>query len=665
MSQERGRLRPGILHSLTAALGAILLPHVTHLPLWCSAACAAFLGLRTMLTWRGQASPGRWTLVALALACALGIALGFGAAFGRDASVALLALMLGLKLLETQSSRDATVCICLGYFLIITNFLYSQTIPTAACMLVLMIWLTATMVSAQDRTGALGPKQCLRLAGTLLLQGLPVMLVLFLLFPRINGPLWGFPQANNSSLTGLSDRMSPGSISNLGRSDAVAFRVEFQSPMPSPASLYWRGPVLWDFDGRTWNAAAMLSTAPMQHTAKGPSINYTVTLEPHSQRWLFAIDLPRNVPDGVLLTGDYQLLAEQPVRARIRYDISSHSSYQYGLEEAPQALVRALRLPEGLNPRARELAQALLAAQRQPQAVVNEVLRMFRTQLFYYTLEPPPLGRHSVDEFLFRTKRGFCEHYASAFVFLMRAAGIPARVVTGYQGGELNPVGDYLIVRQSEAHAWAEVWLRGQGWVRVDPTAAVSPARIQRGIAAAVPEADPLPLSVRGNLEALRSLAFTWDAVANAWNQWVLGYSPDRQMELLHDLGLAHPNWRTLVILVVGLISSVLGALAFVILLRLRPAPGDPVEQLWKRFCAKLARAGAPRRISEGPQDFAQRAAKRLPSMGKEIAAITQCYIGLRYADPGPRPQEAHPKEVRRLQALIRHLRPGRGPPRT
>jgi transglutaminase-like putative cysteine protease len=494
-----------------------------------------------------------------------------------------------------------------------------------------MAWLTATLVSLQDRGLRLDWHGALRWSGVLLLQAAPVMLVLFFLFPRVQGPIFGFPQATSAGVTGLSDRMSPGDLSNLGLSDEVAFRVQFDSHAPKPAAMYWRGPVLWDFDGRTWMAGEPPPRLLPRHEARGEPLRYTVTLEPHSTRWMFAIDLPGKLPAGTYLLSDYQLLAMRPVRNRVRYEMTSDLGYRYGMEESPEMLQRALRVPPGYNPRALELARALRARSATDQEVITNALNLFRTQLFFYTLVPPPLGRDSVDEFLFNTRRGFCEHYASAFVFLMRAANIPARVVTGYQGGEMNPVGEYLIVRQSEAHAWAEVWLQGEGWVRIDPTAAVSPARVELGIAAAVPQSDPLPVSVRGNLAWIKQLRLTWDAVANSWNQWVLGYTPDRQVKFLHSVGISSPSWQTSAILMMTASGLVALALAAVVLLKLRSVRGDPVQRVWLRFCRKLEKLGCPRASAEGPVDFARRAAQSFPALAQQIDAIARLYVDLRY----------------------------------
>ena len=623
-----------------------------RIPVWVSAAVAAMLVSRAWLAWRGAALPGKWMLIPLTVLGTGGVVLTYGPGLGRDASVALLAIMLGLKVLEVKASRDATVVVCLGFFLIITNFLYSQTIPTALFMVVVMAWLTATLVALQDRNHTLAASQALGTAATLMLQAAPLTVALFLLFPRVQGPIFGFPQAASTGVTGLSDRMSPGSLSRLGLSDEVAFRVRFTSQAPAPHGLYWRGPVLWDFDGRTWTTGdtATTATGVVRHQTNSDVVRYTVTLEPHNMRWVFAIDLPTAAPPDTVLTNDYQLLSTRPVRNRLRYDVSSQLAYRYGLDEQPGLLRRALLIPRGYNPKSLELARQIRQQSSSEEDVVKNALDVFRSQPFFYTLVPPELGRDAVDEFLFVTRRGFCEHYASSFVFLMRAAGVPARVVVGYQGGEMNPLGDYMIVRQSEAHAWAEVWLSKQGWVRVDPTAAVSPARIQAGIAAAVPASEPLPISVRGNWQLLNRIHFTWDAMANFWNQWVLGYTPERQTKLLTDAGFRAPSWQTLAVLLMSVAGVVVGVLSLLVLRKLLLVRPDPVVRAWGGFCRKLARRGTRKRPGEGPLDFARRAAAEQPALEPKINAIADLYIGARYA--GRRDKG----EARRLRQLVSSL---------
>jgi len=642
-------LQPHGVYSLLGALAAVLAPHALRIPVWVSIAVAAALTWRAWLAGRGASLPRKWVLLPLAVIGTAAVVVSYGPHLGRDASVALLAVMLALKVLELKTLRDAMVAVCLGFFLIVTNFLYSQSIATALYMLAAMAWFTVILIALEDRVRSLTIQQKLGGAATLMLQGAPLMLVLFLLFPRVQGPIFGLPQATSAGVTGLSDSMSPGSLSQLGLSDEVAFRVQFHARSPAPQGLYWRGPVLWDFDGRTWTAASVASIglSDVLHETAGAPVSYTVTLEPHYARWVFALEVPDAAPAGTVLTGDYQLLSLRPIRNRLRYDAASHLGYRYGGDERPELLRRALRLPSGYNPRSVQLAREIRERSGADADVVANVLQLFRSQPFFYTLVPPELGRDSMDEFLFSTRRGFCEHYASAFVFLMRAAGVPARVVTGYQGGEINPLGNYMIVRQSEAHAWAEVWLNGQGWIRVDPTAAVSPARIQVGIAAAVSAADPLPISVRGSFQLLNRLHFAWDAVANSWNQWVLGYTPERQTRLLTDAGFGAATWQTLATLLMGVAAAVVAVLALLILRRLRAMPSDPVARTWLAFCRKLARRGTRRRADEGPRDFARRAASEQPGVESKIADIAELYITLRYAGSGNKGHE------RRLRDLV------------
>jgi hypothetical protein len=346
------------------------------------------------------------------------------------------------------------------------------------------------------------------------------------------------------------------------------------------------------------------------------------------------------------------MLSRTPIRQRIRYEMTSHTTYRFGYEGLT-ALERrrALQLPDGYNWRARSLAENMRSAARDDRDMMDQVLAMFRTQQFFYTLTPPLLGEHPVDDFLFNTRAGFCEHYASAFVFLMRAAGIPARVVTGYQGGELNPVGDYVIVRQSEAHAWAEVWFAGEGWIRVDPTAAVSPLRVESGIAAAIPTSTGLPLLVRNDIEWLRQLRFTWDSLANSWNQWVLGYNPERQFWLLSRVGLDRATWQTLAFILAGITALITLAFAYSMLRHLSRRARDPAAAAYERFCRKLARRGAAREPFEGPMDFAARAGGLLPEHDAEIGSITRLYVKLRYGKTMP------PEAVKDLRNRVRALR--------
>ena len=542
--------------------------------------------------------------------------------------------------------------IYLSCFIIITNFFYSQSIPTALFMLVSLLLIMATWVHMQ--TGSLTLKPRLRIAGILLLQAIPLSLIIFVLFPRVQGPLWGLPQDAYSS-SGLTDTMAPGSMSKLSLSDAVAFRVAFNGKAPSPDKMYWRGPVLWDFDGTTWKRGrnATLQRPALADTAL--PAEYTVTLEPHNKRWLFVLDMPAKLSIPAEFAPDFQVLNRTPVNARIRYSAMSFLSYRANLDESPQQLQRALALPRGYDPQARQLAAEWRARSSSEFAVVQTALAYFNQNGFTYTLEPPPLGFNSVDEFLFKTKKGFCEHYAGSFVFLMRAAGIPARVVTGYQGGEYNDLGGYYVLRQYDAHAWAEVWLQDRGWVRIDPTAAVSPERIQSGLNAALPGNVDLPLLARTRSPFLLSLRFNLDALTNQWNQWVLGYDTERQFAFLTRLGMEDITWQKLALNMLSGVALLVGIFALIMLRRLASHHTDAVQALWLKACRKLEKAGLPRAPHEGAMDFAERVAAARPDLAEDIYDIAARYASLRYGGEAGKRRHARIQECGAdVQAIIR-----------
>ncbi|MEX0959470.1 MAG: DUF3488 and transglutaminase-like domain-containing protein [Burkholderiales bacterium] len=626
--------KPLALHNLAAILvsvAVVLAPHAGRVPGWIVAFCSTALLLRFYLGWQQRKLPAGW-LVMLAAALAVGgVLLSYRTLFGRDSGVALLLVMVSLKLLEMRRSRDVFIVVLLAYFLTITNFFYSQTIVTAIYSLVAIWVITATMVSLQHAAAPPRFGTVFRGSGTLLMQSVPVMLVLFILFPRVQGPLWGLPQTQISARSGLSDTMSPGSITDLSLSDEIAFRVQFEDTPDNPAELYWRGPVMWSYDGRTWRTGSPVTMSEPAHEALGPTLRYTVTMEPHEERWLFLIDLPSQLPPGSVLTRDYQVLSIRPVRERRRYDGQSVLAYRIGKETVPGQLQRALQLPPDAALRARALAESWRAETDDDRAIIERALQMFRDQPFIYTLAPPELTGDPVDQFLFETRSGFCEHYASSFAVLMRAAGIPTRIVTGYLGGEMNPVDDYLVVRQAEAHAWTEVWLEGAGWVRIDPTAVVSPFRVSFGVSRAVPETDPLPLLRRTGVNWLRSARHTWDAVTNSWNQWVLGYSRERQSQFFASIGLPNVTWRDMVIVLFFATGAILLVFAFGMLRKLARRTSDPAQRAWQKFCDTMAARGVPRRSWEGPRDFTARIAAQFPETRERIERIGSLYIRLRY----------------------------------
>lgn len=632
---------------LLCALALVLAPHATRVPLWVTGLTLCLYGWRVYFTLNRGPLPSRWLLVGVAVVGMIGVWMEGRTLFGRSSGIMLLMLFSGLKLLETRTHRDAAIAVFLGYFLIVTNFLSTQSIPTAAAMVVSVFMLTTTLVGLSAPHRPL--RANLRTAGTILAHAAPAALVLFLLFPRVQGPLWGLPQDAYTGVSGLSDSMSPGNLAKLVLSDAIAFRAAFEGQPPPHRQLYWRGPVLWDFDGRTWKAGWAHAGEHSPAEGEGPRYRYSVVLEPHQREWMFALEAPASVPERARLAPDGTIVAPGPIRSRMRYELSSIALTERRRDESTAVLRRATRLPSDASPRARALAAEWRASAGTADEIVERGIEFLRAGRYTYTLEPALLGEHAVDDFLFRTKEGFCEHFASAFVFLMRAAGVPARVVMGYQGGETNTFDRIITVRQSDAHAWAEVYLQGRGWVRIDPTAASNPRRVDAGLTGAVPNAQPLPFLTRTDLEWLRGLRHRWEALAHQWNVWVLGYNAERQRDMLSFVGIPDSDWRELtaaLFTILGVITA--GLLAWSLRRLSRP---DPVQVAWRSFCRKLAARGLERAPHEGPRDFAARAARALPASRAAILHIGALYIALRYG------ADASAARIAELARRVRELR--------
>ena len=618
---------------ITLTLALVAAPHAIRLPFWLTALAVTFGIWRLYLARMRFALPARWLLILFVTAGAAAILIEYRTLFGRDAGVALLVLMLSLKLLETRTQRDGMILAFIGYFLVITNFFYSQSIPTALYLLACVWLITATMMGLQYTREPSDYRGQLRTTAIMLAQSAPLMVILFVFFPRIQGPLWGLPSDAFAGVSGLTDTMSPGSLNKLVLSDEVALRAVFSDRVPPQNRLYWRGPVLIDFDGRTWHTAPRPlrnPDFPAELDRRANAVRYTVTVEPHNRRWLFALDIAGSIPPLSRISADYLLLAQTPITSRTRYEMESFLDYAIGVGDSTAGRQRMLALPQEFNPQTRELGRQLRAQHADNAAIMNAALTLLRDQKFIYTLEPPLLGTHAVDEFLFRTRAGFCEHFASAYVVLMRAAGVPARVVTGYLGGEYNKLGNYLIVRQSDAHAWTEVWLENRGWVRVDPTNAVSPARAEGGLAAALPEGLSLTRGLFGNNPLLHQLTLTLDSLANAWNQTILGYNLETQRALLFRAGLDDASWRTLAILMIAA-ATVITLLLALFMLRQHGLKRDPALAAYRDFCAKAARKGYLRGDAEGPLDFAARLSQARPDIAAAAQVITHLYVTIRY----------------------------------
>ena len=643
-AQQLPRDKADTLLLLGAAL-LVLAPHALHLPFWVSATCGATLAWRVAITLRGTRMPRSMLLLPLAAGAMGSVYATYHTLLGRDAGVAMLVLLVTFKMLEMHARRDLFIVIFLCFFLVLTNFFYAQGMGTAALMIVSIVVLLTAQLSFQF-TGAVPPLgRRLWMGARVFGIAAPLALLLFVAFPRIQGPLWGLPGDAHAGSTGMSNSMAPGSMSSLAQSDETAFRVRFLDRAPPQSQLYWRGPVLGDFDGRTWTQVRHRAAEPepaLSFGIAGQPVRHQVTLEPSAGRWIFALELPDALPrldnNRANASAEMEITAAFPLTERLRYDVTSYP--RHSLQADPQLAdaARWLALPAGFNPRTLT-AGAALRREPDPAQRANRVLLSLRHENYVYTLAPPLLGRDSVDEFLYTTRAGFCEHYAGAFVYLMRAAGVPARVVTGYQGGEANPVDGYVTVRQSDAHAWAEIWIAQRGWLRVDPTAAVAPERVQHNLAAALPRKAPFGMAGLGGLidfdvgahPWLAQWRYRWSALNNGWNQWVLNYTPERQEGVLASLG-SFATWRNGAALLAIAALLALGQRAR----RLRQ--GDPIDRLYAALCQQLARQGHARAPDEGPSAYAQRlAALPMPAARRDaLARFLQLYSAYKYGRPAP-----------------------------
>ncbi|MCX7220490.1 MAG: DUF3488 and transglutaminase-like domain-containing protein [Burkholderiales bacterium] len=635
----------------------VLLPHSSALPWWSTAACLILMGWRAMLTESGRRLPSLWILTPICLLLMTAVYLSYHTLFGREAGVCMLAILLTCKLLEMHAKRDIFIVIFLSFFLLLSSFFDSQTIASAAWATLATLALLTALLSFQY-TGLMPSLwQRIKLAMRILGMALPLTVIAFFLFPRIQGPLWGLPGDANTGRSGLSNSMTPGNISKLVQSEEIAFRVKFSGALPGKSDLYWRGIVLNSFDGRSWTHAeqpqhqlrrqpdsedAQARSQPEEASLAGEAVVQDIILEASGQPWLFALDIPAAAPQisemQVRLNRQRELNTASEINSRLRYSVVSHTSYRLQAQLSAADLQSSLALPSSYNPKTRNYAATLRQSSSSPQQAIVAVLNLFRNENFSYTLEPPLLGANSVDDFLFGSRAGFCEHYSSAFVVLMRAMGIPARVVTGYQGGSLNRVDRQLEVRQSDAHAWAEVWLSGRGWLRVDPTAAVAPERIQKNLSATQPArglAGFIQLSMNQNswlAGSWNAVRMRWNAANNSWNLWVLNYDQGKQFNLIRALGLEGYDWTQLSLFAFLLIGAAMAAMALPFMLN-RPQV-KPLDRLYLNLCQKMANQGYPKLAHEAPQTYADRLQAQRPDSAA-IAAFILAYSAAKYAKNG------------------------------
>ncbi|HEX8592112.1 MAG TPA: DUF3488 and transglutaminase-like domain-containing protein [Pseudomonas sp.] len=645
----------GSLMWLLLAQGLVIAPFVTHVP-W------SILGLWLACSiWRIQIFrmrapiPGTWVKSGLLVGTAGGVYLARGSLVGLDAGAALLVAAFILKMLEMQTRRDALVLIFLGFFCVAVGYLFEDNLLWAAFTLLPVSTLLAALIGLQQSDAPGRPADSLKLALKLLLQAVPLMLVLFVFFPRLE-PLWSLPQPGNKALTGLSDSMASGDIAELSKSAALVFRASFEGPIPARNQLYWRTLTLEQFDGRRWSQAGRAQTVQVpQWQKRGDALTYSIVMEPSGRPWLSTLDVGvTDLPD-VRQMSDFRLQRRRPVEQSLLYSVSSWPDAGRDEHLSENIQRQDLQLPPKGNPLARQWARDLVRSHPQPDALVDAMLGYFSREAFHYTLKPPTLGPESIDSFLFDSRRGFCAHYAGAMTFVLRAAGIPARVVAGYQGGELNPGGNYLTVRQFDAHAWVEYWQPTVGWRSVDPTAAVAPQRIEQGLEQALAadeifiEDSPLSALRYRNVPWINALRLSWDNLNYGWQRWVLGYQGQQQLQVLNRWfsGLQAPAF----------IGAASGVLALIALWIFKPwqRESDSQLRLFNAFERLLARQGVRRMPSEGVQEFADRAGSSLPRYAALIEAFTEEFQAQRYGG-----RTASAAELRRRLKRLRRRLPWR-----
>lgn len=662
-----------------AALLLVILPGMLRLPLWILLLVLGCMGWR-LLIFAGRASyPGKLVKALIVFTALPLTVLQFRTqGVGLDAAVCLLILGVVFKLLEMQYKRDIVIVIVLAYVLTMIGFIYSQTIPSGLHAVLAVAVITGALVSLNRDNARNNFRNNARLAAQLVLQSIPLTLALFILVPRI-APLWTMPLPVPSSTTGVTDEMTPGDISSLGRSAELAFRVSFDGEAPSHDRLYWRGLVLDFFDGRTWHRSGstfldygMIRRYPSENRGvpQGGPVAYDVIMEPTQQTWVYGMQLAEVTAGEIVQDRNYSLHTATPITQRLRYQLRSWSAFHTDLE-LPRALrSRALQMPEeDSNTQSAALARELRAASADDMDYVTRVLRHYREQPFFYTLNPPLLGEASIDEFLFQTREGFCEHYAGSFVYLMRAVGIPARVVVGYHGGEYNRFEDYTMVYQYNAHAWAEVWFEGEGWVRFDPTGAVAPERISQGVEAVFAnqpgfmEDSGFSMMRFRDTQWLNTLRLRLDAIDYAWNRWVVSYDQDLQLEFLEDL--FGENARSSLLWALGMSTALIFSVAAFFLLRggqrqLR----DPATRGYLALAADLAAMGLPRRTGEGPLDYCARVSAERPELAESMQSVTMLYVQLCYGEQGVGSEQLRQEfrmtlQTLRLRVLSRARRAG------
>jgi transglutaminase-like putative cysteine protease len=647
---------------------ALIIPHFERLPWWVLFVYCTSAGWRIMVFQGRWSFPSKIAKVIFSLLCFLGIWQSYGTFIGLEPTVALLFSGFCLKLLELVNKRDVYVIIFLGFFVALTEFIFTQEFFITVYIFFVVLLLSTSLVALHQHSYDRFSFVSFKKASVILLQAVPIMLVLFVVFPRF-GPLWKVPLPSHQATSGINDTLTPGDISNLSQSGDLAFRVVFDGSIPKRQNMYWRGLVMTNFDGRTWRQAGWAKSFMTEHETdeilklQNDPLRYTVIQEATYQPWLFSLALAYNDDPTINLASDYRLVRKEDVTSRIKYQVISTPAAPKGLLLSDRTRRVETQLPQTGNPQSRDYAKRLFSGSTDTRDYIQKILSKFSTEEYFYTLKPPALGEHSVDEFLFTTRKGFCSHYASSFVFLMRAAGIPARVVAGYQGGEINPITGTVLVHQFDAHSWAEVWLDDVGWERVDPTAAVSPLRIEFGLERAMAtegsflQDSPLsPMRYR-NVQWLNKIRLQLDAFNFYWSSWVLQYKDQRQSQFLQAMLGSVTPWR-----VATFMLSIIGALLLVVAYTLLKGRNKSVltaeVKSYYRLCRRLKKAGYERFEYEGAIDYARRVAENIPSLKIPLMAATNAFVAVSYEPHSPAEKQLLlnelQQEIKKINTVLR-----------
>lgn len=622
-----------VLVFLLVSIGLITLPHVNHIPLSLFAFFSILLTWRFVGIWRPNYLPNKAIIFLVTAGALFLLYTQYQGVLGRDPGTSLFVTALGLKLLEIKKERDLYLINYLAFIVAASQFLYEQSILMAAYILFVCCVLLATLIAINSQKPE--TLSALKSASIIIFQALPISIVIFVLFPRVEAPRWMLFDAEHTAISGLSDSLEPGSISRLGLSDELVFRVKFEAKVPPPNQRYWRGPVYSHTDGKRWTETSkrFFTNYLDKLSHSGQPYQYTLMMEPQDKHWVFALDMPTSFPRSLEKNALYQLINKDNPNQRAEYKITSYPQYNTGYITKTE-LKDNLQLPREPSEKIKQLVAQLHGFDKPAEVFIQAILNHFRKEKFYYTLMPPLMEEDPIEKFLFETRYGFCSHYATAFVYLLRAADIPARVVGGYQGGALNKAGGFLEVRQANAHAWAEVWLPNKGWTRFDPTAAIAPERIEQDVDIDLQLATGVVNFMSVNINATKALSWMkkarqlWGSVDYSWQRWVINYTSENQSKFLSSLGIY--DFKTMAYWLVFAIGLMTLVLAWFIL-KVRPTKIDKELKVYQLFCKKIAKAGVYKGKGETAQDFSSRIQKQYPDLADGINKITAIFIKIRY----------------------------------